>query len=118
MSPTRTVTEAYLEAWKSKNIDALRETISDDHRFSGPMQQIEGGDEYAEVLRGISQSVDRLNVKAHLVDGSEAALFYDLELVSGSTVAIVSLLRVEEGKIVSNDLFYDAESMKKGMGMN
>ncbi len=118
MSSTRSVTEAYIDAWKSKNIDALRETISDDHRFNGPMQKIEGGDEYAEVLRGVSKGVDSIRVNTHLVDGSKAALFYDLKLMSGPTVAIVSLLTVKDGRIVSNDLFYDVESMKKGMGMN
>lgn len=106
----RVATE-YFEAWKVNDFDAMRSLVSDDVTFAGPLATLEGASEYMDGIRGMSQIKSDIVIQKVFVDGPDVLTWFELHTTVASPVPVANWLHVEEGKITSLRVAFDAREL-------
>lgn len=110
---TADVIQAYYESWRkgisSFDSDRLSAVLADDLDFEGPIAGKRRGS--AGFVGGLKRFVEGLRAPIrmlHQVDsGNQAATLYDADLPEG-TMRFAEFFEVENGRIRSLELLYDA----------
>jgi ketosteroid isomerase-like protein len=96
------VVREFYEAVSRKDIAAARRYLGKDLKFYGLFETYNNSDEYVAALTGLLGVTERLDVKAIVAQGENAAVFFDLKTiapVAGDTL-VAEWHQVREGKIV------------------
>ena len=101
MLGTGEVVKKFYEAVQRKDIPSARAHLSDDLVFIGLFETYRGPDPYLKALTGLLGITIRLDVKAIIAEGSEAAIFFELETVApaAATTLVAEWHQVSNGKI-------------------
>ncbi len=105
------VATAYFDAWKVNDFDTMRSLVDDDVTFAGPLAQTEGVADYMEGIEGMSRIKSEIVVQKTFVDGPDVLTWYDLHTTVASPVPVASWLHVEDGKITSLRVAFDAREL-------
>ena len=107
--PAQIVRE-FLDALGAKDFKALRSLIDEKVSFKGPMDAHEGAASFIDAMRKLGPMIERINVAKVFVDGADVCAIFDFVTNQPSIGATPSAewYRVEEGKIKSMKLFFDA----------
>ncbi len=89
------------KAVKKKDLSAARGFLSDDLLFVGLFETYHGPDEYLKALEGLLGITTRLDVKAVVAEGDQAAVFFELETVApaAATTFVAEWMRIANGRI-------------------
>jgi hypothetical protein len=79
MSSAGEILRAFYAAVVKKDLVAAREYLSDDLEFIGLFETYHGPEAYLAALAGLLSITRRLEVKRIVAEGSDAAIFFDLE---------------------------------------
>lgn len=79
MQSARETLEAFYAEVKRKDIAAARTYLDPNLTFVGLFETYRNADQYLAALTGLLQIVVRLDVKAIIAEGQDAAIFFDLE---------------------------------------
>ena len=113
-SETRSVVEAYFNAWTSKRIEDAYALLANNLHFVGPNATYETAEQFRPGLIGFAKLTLSARVLELLVDGDRAAMLYDCELPSpAGTIRIASFFKVANGKIHRYETQFDAEGFRK-----
>ncbi|UBU18444.1 TIGR03086 family metal-binding protein [Nonomuraea gerenzanensis] len=112
----RTVVEPYYRAWQEQAGDMSRVPLADDFTFTGPVAGFTDSAGYRAMARQAGAAVRGFRVRHQFTDGDLVCSVIDWEMdpLPGSLTA-AELLRVRDGRIVSGELIYDAEDLRRAM---
>jgi hypothetical protein len=105
------VASAYFDAWKVNDFDTMRSLVDDDITFVGPLAQLEGAQDYMEGIKGMSRITSDIVIRKTFVDGPDVLTWYDLHTTVASAVPVANWLHIEEGKITSLRVAFDAREL-------
>jgi SnoaL-like domain len=105
------VATRYFDAWKVNDFDAMESLVADDITFVGPFAQLEGVADYMEGIKGMSQITSDIVIQKVFVDGPDVLTWYDLHTTVASPVPVANWLHVENGKIASLRVAFDAREL-------
>jgi hypothetical protein len=119
MSPQQAVAR-YYDAWRTRRGDMTRVPLADDFRFLGPVASFETADGFREMARQAGQAVTSFEVRRQFVDGNTVCSIVDWEMAMPGLgrMTAAELLEVEDGVIVRGELIYDAEALRRAMGVS
>ena len=115
-----TVQEAvasYYDGWQNKAGDLSEVPLADDFSFSGPVASFDNAAGFREMAAEAGQAVTSFSVRRQFVDGNTVCSIIDWEMAMPGVgkMTAAELLEVEDGTIVSGELIYDAEELRKAM---
>ena len=105
------VATTYFDAWKANDFDTMRSLVIDDVRFEGPLATLEGAEEFMEGIRRLSRVISEIVIRKVFVDGRDVLTWYDMHTTVASPVPVANWLHVEEGKITSLRVAFDAREL-------
>jgi hypothetical protein len=105
------VATTYFEAWKVDDFDTMRSLVDEDITFAGPLAQLEGADDYMEGIKGLSRIKTDIVIRKTFVDGPDVLTWYELHTRVASPVPVANWLHVEDGKITSLRVAFDAREL-------
>jgi limonene-1,2-epoxide hydrolase len=84
-----------------RDFEAARRHLAPDLVFVGLFETYRGPDEYLKALTGLMSITRRLDVKTIISEGSQAAIFFELETgpPAPATVLVAEWHRLENGRI-------------------
>jgi hypothetical protein len=108
---TARVATTYFDAWKVNDFDTMRSLVDDDATFAGPLARLEGGEDYMEGIKGMSQIKSDIVIQRTFVDDPDVLTWFDLHTTVASPVPVANWLHVEGGKITSLRVAFDAREL-------
>jgi hypothetical protein len=108
---TAKVASAYFDAWKVNDFDTMRSLVDDDITFFGPLAQLEGAENYIEGIKGMSRITSDIVIRKTFVDGPDVLTWYELHTTVASPVPVANWLHIEDGKITSLRVAFDAREL-------
>jgi hypothetical protein len=116
MTAEQTVAQ-YYDAWRTGGGDMSEVPLAEGFTFTGPVASFDSAAGYGEMARQAGPAVTSFEVRRQFVEGSTVCSIIDWEMdmpgVGRMTAA--ELLEVEDGVIVSGELIYDAEALRRAM---
>ena len=104
----KTYYETLNDATASRDEERLRAILAPDLNFEGPIAgHVVGAERFIKGVSGFVETKRRLTMVQQLHAGDLAAALYDAEL-PGGTVRFAEFFQIEDGKIRSLRLLYDA----------
>jgi hypothetical protein len=105
------VASAYFDAWKVDDFDTMRSLVDDYVTFVGPLGRREGAKDYMEGIEGLSRIKSDLIVQKTFVDGPDVLTWYELHTTVAPPVPVANWLHIEDGKITSLRVAFDARGL-------
>ena len=105
------IAATYFDAWKVNDFDTMRSLLDDEVTFSGPLAQLEGAEDYMEGIEGMSRITSEIVIQKVFVDGPDVLTWYDLHTTVADPVPVANWVHVEEGKITSLQVAFDAREL-------
>lgn len=105
------VASIYFDAWKQNDFATMRSLVDDDVTFVGPLAKLEGATDYIEGIKGMSQIKSDIVIHKVFVDGPDVLTWFDLHTTVASPVPVANWLHVEDGRITSLRVAFDAREL-------
>ena len=110
------IAERYYEAYASKAGDMSEVPLADDFRFRGPVASFDDAEGFRGMARNAGQMIERFNVRHQFIDGSRVCSIIECEVsLPIPTMVSAEVLEIEDGRLVSADLIYDAQELRAAM---
>ncbi|GAA4567218.1 TIGR03086 family metal-binding protein [Planotetraspora kaengkrachanensis] len=112
----RTIATLYYQAWQHRAGDMSQVPLADDFAFTGPVASFTDSAGYRVMARQAGAAVRDFRVRHQFTDGDLVCSIIDWEMdpLTG-TLTAAELLRIRDGKIISGELIYDAEDLRRAM---
>jgi len=110
----RDLARTYFDAWKAKDFAALRGILADDVTFRGPLGSADGADECVRGLRGMSQMMTGIDVKAIVSDGEDVITWFELHTTVAPPAPTANWSHVRDGKIARIRVAFDPREILAG----
>lgn len=105
------VATSYFDAWKVNDFETMRSLVAEDVTFAGPLANLEGASDYIDGIKGMSQIKSDIVIRKVFVDGPDILTWFELHTTVASPVPVANWLHVEEGKITSLRVAFDAREL-------
>jgi hypothetical protein len=89
----------------------MRSLVAQDVRFEGPLATLEGVEDYMKGIQRLSQVISEIVIQKIFVDSQDVLTWYEMHTTVASPVAVANWLHVEEGKIKSLRVAFDAREL-------
>lgn len=121
MASAGDVVRNFYAAAVNRDFTAARKLLSDNLVFVGLFETYHGPEEYLKAFTGLLQITVRLDVKAVIAEGANAAIFFDLETKAPveATTFVAEWHQVKDDKIYRVQSAFDGrpfEAMFAGSG--
>ena len=105
----------YYDAWQNKQGDFTDVPLAEDFRFTGPVASFDSAEGYRGMAREAGQAVTSFDVRRQFVDGNTVCSIIDWEMAMPGLgrMTAAELLEVIDGVIVSGELIYDGEALRR-----
>ncbi|MDO9457525.1 nuclear transport factor 2 family protein [Nocardioides sp.] len=104
---TRKIAETYFAAWQDRDAETLRSILADDATFRGPLGTADDADACVAGLIGMAQVLDRIEVRARVVEGDDVITFFDLHTTVAPPAPTANWTHVEDGRITAIRVAFD-----------
>jgi hypothetical protein len=115
MSDAREVVERYFHAWSSNRPEDAYAELAPHLHFAGPSASYASREEFRPGLFAFATLTRAARVVELVVERGRVALLYDCDFVGAGTTRIASFFRVEAGKIVWYETFFDTTEFRNAM---
>jgi hypothetical protein len=105
------VATTYFEAWKADDFDTMRSLVADDVIFERPLATLVGADGYMKGIRALSRLISEIVIQKVFVEGQDVLTWYEMHTRVVSPVAVANWVHVEEGKIDTLRVAFDAREL-------
>jgi len=110
------IADRYYDAYKSRQGDMSGVPLADDFRFRGPVASFDNAEGFRGMARGAGQMIESFNVRHQFIEGDRVCSIIECELTLPiPTIVSAEVLEIEDGKLVSADLIYDAQELRAAM---
>jgi hypothetical protein len=109
MSNTGNIIKQFYDAVIKRDMATARTYLADDLVFVGLFETYPDADTYIATLTGLLQITIRLDVKTIIAEGSQAAIFFELETKApaAATTLVAEWHQVKDGKIAHVESAFD-----------
>ena len=109
MASAGDVVKGFYAAVVKRDLGAARKFLGDDLVFVGLFQTYRGPEEYLAALTGLLGITIRLDVRAVIAQGDDAAVFFELETLAPAeaTTLVAEWHQVKNGRIVHVESAFD-----------
>lgn len=115
------IVNTFYNVCNNKQGKGLRDLVSDDIVFEGPLMKISGGDKYAEFVEPLCKFHKGMRMFKQFVDGSHVLSIYEMTLGTPSgktlTCSFADWIRIENDKIAEQKLYYDPRKFAKAFNI-
>jgi hypothetical protein len=94
MTPIETM-QRYFETWNARDFDAFEAQLAEDVDFAGPLGTANGPAECRRGIEGLSEIVDRVEIRAMAAAGPDVVTWFDLHTPSAGAVSVANWATVE-----------------------
>ena len=110
----------YYDAWGKRHGDFSEVPLAEDFQFRGPVASFDSADGYRAMAAEAGQTVTSFDVRRQFVDGNAVCSIIDWEMALPGLgrMTAAELLEIENGVIVSGELIYDAEGLRRSMAQS
>jgi ketosteroid isomerase-like protein len=105
------VATIYFDAWKMNDFATMESLVADDVTFLGPPAQLNGAEDFMEGIKGMSQIKSDIVIQKVFIDGPDVLTWFELHTIVASPVPVANWLHVENGKITSLRVAFDAREL-------
>jgi hypothetical protein len=114
---TNRLVDEYYTRWGSGNPDQLREILSDDFQFRGPIDRANGPDEFIAVIRRNAPAFGAVAFSdvRRVVDGPRAVNMYTFE-VGPARIPMAEAFEIQGDRISRVDLYFDPSGLRRPAG--
>jgi ketosteroid isomerase-like protein len=106
-----TLAATYFDAWQARNFARLRAVLADDVGFDGPFATITGADECVRGIEGMSRITTGIDIRKVFVAGNDVLTWFELSTSVAEPVPVANWMHVEDGKITSIEVAFDARGI-------
>ena len=109
MTDTGTILKDFYTTVIKRDLAAARNYLAEDLVFVGLFETYRSPDEYLAALTGLLQVTVRLDIKKIIAQGSDAAIFFELETKAPAeaTTLVAEWHQIREGKIFHVESAFD-----------
>lgn len=112
-SDSTALARGWIEAWQRMDLAWLREHLAPDFVHTSPFGRLEGRDPYLAVVEPMARkSVQELLILEVTGFGNQAAIWFENRTPAG-VVPSCDWVRVEQGRIVEIQSFYDSTTVRR-----
>ena len=116
------VVNDYYEATNNKkDPDAAAALLREDFVFAGPLMKVEGKEANIELLKRFLPMHRETRMHKQFVEGEHVCSIYDLVVSNPAggtiTMPIADWMRVEDGKVAEQTIYYDPREFSKAFGV-
>ena len=116
-----TVNRFYATTLERGDVDGIAPLVDPHITFQGPMQQLAGADAYVEINRQLLPMHVATRMHAQFERGDEVCSIYEIDWRSPAgevvTVPMADWIRVHDGRITSQVVYYDPRPFTQAFGM-
>lgn len=98
----------YYAAYESQNANALEPLLSDDFRFSSPLDDRIDKTVYFERCWPNSERIRAFHIKKLFEQKGEVFVLYELEQITGQRFRNVEFFRIKDDKITEVEVYFGA----------
>ncbi|GAA0405297.1 hypothetical protein Acor_23020 [Acrocarpospora corrugata] len=110
------IVKPYYQAWQQRAGDMSGVALADGFTFHGPVADFQDAEGYRAMAREAGAAVLGFRVRHQFAAGDLVCSIIDWEMAGmPGTLTSAELLRVRDGEIVSGELIYDAEDLRRAM---
>jgi ketosteroid isomerase-like protein len=102
------IARTYVEAIANTDVDTILSISSEDVVCMSPMGQTTGLNRFRDFHDGFARMLTNLTVLAVYGDDEQAVVVYDAETFQVPHTLTAELIKVQDGKLASTDVIYDA----------
>ena len=102
------IARAYVAAIASKDVEKIISISASNIACTSPLGQITGLERFRGFHDGFAKMIKKLTVLAVYGDDKQAVVVYDVETHPVARAVTVELIKVEDGKLASTEVIYDA----------
>jgi SnoaL-like domain len=107
------IAEAYYQAMKARDVQALSKYLDDSVHFIGPLGEIKGKEAVVDAIGKFISFFKDLSVRSKAGTDDQAITVYDVEFPSPiGKVRTAVLMDFKEGLITRYELFFDGRSFE------
>ena len=105
---------AYYAAIEEKNVGSIAQLLHSDVEFIGPLEKLKGKDHVLEAVKGFSDHLNSLTIRAKFGADDRVMFTYDVDFPAPvGTVRGAVLMTFQNGLISQIELFYDSSPIGK-----
>jgi ketosteroid isomerase-like protein len=110
---TAAAVDAYYERWGRGDFEALRELLTEDFTFRGPLDRAESPDAFIDLIRRNAPAFSGVVFSDihRVVDGDRAVSLYHFEL-GEARVPMAEAFEVRDAHIARVDLYFDPAALR------
>jgi hypothetical protein len=98
MTPTDTM-RRYFETWNARDFDGFESQLADDIDFAGPLGTASGPQECRRGIEGLSEIVERVEIRAMAADGANVITWFDMHTSAAGALPVANWATVDGGAI-------------------
>lgn len=104
------IIEAYFKAFEQRDFDQVRSCLSESFTYTGPTARFDTPDSFLENIWHVGQILHRIEIRKTFVDSDNVCsiLNFHIHLDERYSVPVVQWSVVQQGKISSIEVFFDA----------
>jgi len=102
------IARTYVEAIALKDVETILSISADDVVCTSPMGRTIGLERFRAFHAGFARMITKLTVLAVHGDDKQAVVVYDAQTHPVPHAVTAELIKVEDGKLASTDVIYDA----------
>ena len=107
MLTPKQVAEAYFDAWRTRDANAMRTILADDVHFEGPLGRADDADGViAGFARLAAVPAEGPDVKRLWVDGNETLTWFEMHQEGVPSMTACNWLTAKDGKVAYIRIFY------------
>ena len=110
------VAATYFDAWKRRDFTRLRAILADDVTFDGPLGHAGNAEECIAGLKRMSEIVTDIVIRKTFIDGPDVLTWFDLHTKVAPPCPTVNWSHVEDGKITTIRVTFDARELAAALG--
>ncbi len=114
MADNAQVVRQLMDACMNKDFDTVRKLVHPQYTLKDPMMQLNGPEELIAMMRNCpgDGKMEDLTV---IADGDRVASTFTTTMPGGAPMRMCSVVRLENGKVRSEEMFYDSAKIPQEM---
>jgi len=104
------IVEIYLKAFEHGDFDRVRSCLSDAFSYTGPTARFSDPESFIENIWHVGQIIHHIEIRKIFIEGNDVCTImnFHVHLDERRSVPVVQWAKVEDGKIISIEVFFDA----------
>ena len=104
------IVETYLKAFEHGDFDRVRSCLADTFTYQGPTAGFNDPESFIENIWHVGQIIHHIEIRKTFVEGNDVCTImnFHVHLYERRSVPVVQWAKVEDGKIRTIEVFFDA----------